>query len=96
MEELKLRSKYPDSLKPFVEAALTERLRSIETGIKRTQERLQEFETKYQLSTAEFLRRFENDEFNHTFDFDEWMGEAWMLESLLQEKEEVKGIEIVD
>nr|CAO88866.1 unnamed protein product [Microcystis aeruginosa PCC 7806] len=32
----------------------------------------------------------------HTLDFDEWMGEAWMLEALLQDKEEIEEIELVD
>jgi hypothetical protein len=45
MAELKLRSKYPDSLRQIIESALSERLHSIEAGIKRTKERLQEFET---------------------------------------------------
>jgi hypothetical protein len=61
MAELKLRSKYPDSLRQIIESALSERLHSIEAGLKRTKERLQEFETKYHLLTAEFIRRFNND-----------------------------------
>jgi hypothetical protein len=51
---------------------------------------------KYQMQTQEFLRRFENNELQHTLDFDEWMGEAWMLEALLQDKEEIEEIEFVD
>lgn len=43
----------------------------MEAGIKRTKERLQEFETKYQFLTAEFIRRFNNDELAHSFDCDE-------------------------
>ena len=54
------------------------------------------FENKYQMQTQEFLRRFENNELQHTLDFDEWMGEAWMLEALLQDKEEIEEIEFVD
>ena len=73
MAELKLRSKYPDSLRPIIESAFSDRLHSIEAGIKRTKERLQEFETKYQLLREEFLRHFHNDELSHSFDFDKWM-----------------------
>jgi len=52
MEELKLISKYPGSLRPLVSGALAAALRSTEEGIRQTQKRLQEFEAKYQLSTA--------------------------------------------
>lgn len=95
MEEVKLISKHPD-LKTLVEGALAAALQSTETGIQSTEKRLREFESKYQLSTEEFLQRFNNDEFQHSFDFDEWIGEAWMLESLLKDKDRIKEIEIVD
>lgn len=49
---------------------MVERLRSLKTGIRRTEERIQEFETKYQMPTEEFLRRFENDEFQHRLDME--------------------------
>jgi hypothetical protein len=68
MVELKLISKYPDSLRQIIQSGLSERLHSIEAGIKRTEERLQEFETKYQLSTEDFIIRFNNNEFPHNFD----------------------------
>lgn len=98
MAEIKLRSKYPESLKPIIESALELRLRGIEEGIKQTQERLQYFESKYHLSTADFLARFESGELQHRLDmeFDEWMGEAWMLERLQEKKELIKEIEIID
>ncbi|NJK65334.1 MAG: hypothetical protein HC941_01265 [Microcoleus sp. SU_5_3] len=95
MAELKLRSKYPDSLRQIIESALSERLHSIEAGIKRTKERLHKFETQYQLSTAEFIRRFNNDELAHSFDFDEWIGESRMLEHLQDKKEAIEEIEFV-
>jgi hypothetical protein len=96
MAEVKLKSKHLNSLKKFIEDALTERPQELQEGIKRTQERITLFENKYQMQTQEFLRRFENNELQHTLDFDEWMGEAWMLEALLQDKEEIEEIEFVD
>ena len=96
MAEIKLRSKHLNSLKRVVEDALIERLRELDAGIKRTQERLNSFENKYQMQTQEFLRQFENNQLEHTLDFDEWMGEAWMLKNLLQDKKEIEEIEFVD
>ncbi|MCM0591272.2 MAG: hypothetical protein KA716_14035 [Gloeotrichia echinulata DEX184] len=96
MAELKLRSKDPDSLRRIIQSALSERLQSVIRGIQRCEERLNEFETKYQLSTAEFITRFNNDEFSHNFDFDEWIGEARMLTHLQQTKESIEEIHFVD
>lgn len=96
MAELKLRSKDPDSLRRIIQSALSERLQGVTAGIKRTEERLLEFENKYQLSTEEFISRFNNDEFTHNFDFDEWIGESRMLTHLQQTKESIEEIDFVD
>lgn len=96
MAELKLRSKDPDSLRRIIQSALSERLQSVKAGIKKTEERIQEFETKYQLLKEEFIASFNNDELSHSFDFDEWIGESRMLEYLLQTKESIEDIHFVD
>lgn len=94
--DLRLRSKHPDSLKQIIESALSERLSSIETGIKRTQERLKEFEHQYQLSTKDFIEKFNNDELSHSFDFDEWIGEYRMLTHLQNQKQMIEEVEFVN
>ncbi|KYC37506.1 hypothetical protein WA1_45485 [Scytonema hofmannii PCC 7110] len=96
MAELKLSSKYPDSLRQIIQSALSERLHSIEAGIKQTEARLQEFEAKYQLATEEFIIRFNNDEFPHSFDFDEWIGESRMLVHLRKTKEAIEEVKFVN
>lgn len=96
MAELKLRSKDPDSLRRIIQSALSERLKSVKVGIKKTEERLKEFETKYQLSTEEFIASFNNDKLSHSFDFDEWIGESQMLVHLLQTKESIEDVHFVD
>jgi hypothetical protein len=68
----------------------------VTAGIKRTEERIQEFETKYQLSTKEFITQFNNDELSHNFDYDEWIGEARMLAHLQKTKESIEEIDFVD
>ncbi|MDF5739084.1 hypothetical protein [Nostoc sp. S13] len=96
MAELKLRSKDPDSLRRIIQSALSERLQSVTSGIKRTEERIQGFETKYKLSTEEFITQFNNDKLSHNLDFDEWIGEARMLAHLQQTKESIEEIDFVD
>ncbi|HDN79093.1 MAG: hypothetical protein DRI61_13295 [Chloroflexi bacterium] len=85
MTQLVLVSPRARSIKPLVEAALEHELRLLKAGLRRTEERLQEFEQKYRLSTEEFVSRYENDEFEETLDFAEWMGE-YRLAKRLQEK----------
>lgn len=96
MAELKIKSKDPESLKRIIESALSERLQSVEAGIKKTKERLLSFETQYQLSTEEFINRFNSYELSHSFYFDEWIGESRMLEHLQQTKESFEEIYFVD
>ncbi len=96
MADLKIRSKAPESLRRIIQSALSERLESVEAGIKKTQERLLEFEIKYQLSTEEFIKRFNNDQLLHSFDFDEWIGEYRLLEHLQQTKASLEEINFVD
>ncbi len=96
MAELKIKSKDPKSLRRIIESALSERLHSVQVGIKKTKERLLSFENQYQLSTEEFITRFNNDELPHSFDFDEWIGESRMLEHLQQTKESIEEINFVD
>lgn len=98
MAELKIICDRPDSLKRLIEEVLGERLRDIENGIRRTEERLHEFEAKYQMSTDEFLRRFENGEITHRLDmeFDEWIGESRMLKGLQEDAAQLRGVEFVN
>ena len=93
---LKLRSSQPASLKEMIQNDLNQRLQNLETGLQQTQVRLQQLETQYQLSTKQFVELFTNDQLQHSLDFDEWLGEAWMLEKLQQKIEIIKDIEFVD
>ena len=55
MAELTLISTHQRPLRPLVEAASANELRLLEAGIRRTEQRLHELETKYQLSTDKFI-----------------------------------------
>ncbi len=96
MAELTIKSKDPEALRRIIESALSEKLQSVKTGIKKTEERILTFETKYQLSTEEFIKQFNNNELPHNFDFDEWIGESKILEHLKQTKKSIEEIYFVD
>jgi len=88
MAKLVLVSSRSRSLQPLVEAALQNELRLLKAAIRRSEQKLQAFETKYGLSSAEFLRRYENDELQETLDFAEWIGEYRLL-GRLREKADI-------
>lgn len=98
MPEVKIRCESPESIKKILKNAIDQEIKVLLAGIDRTNSRLKYFESRYQLSTDEFLKRFENDEIEHRLDleFDEWIGESWMLKSLLEELEKLKEIKIVN
>ncbi|MFM8294707.1 MAG: hypothetical protein ACKN9E_09200 [Microcystaceae cyanobacterium] len=93
---LKLRSSQPESLKEMIQTDLSHRLQDLESGLQQTQTRLKQFETQYQWSTEQFIDLFTNDQLQHSLEFDEWLGEAWMLEKIRQKIAIIKEIEFVD
>jgi hypothetical protein len=92
MEELTLISSYQHPLRPLVETALQNELRLLQINIKRTQQNLSNFETRFGLSTAEFVQRFENNEINETLDYVEWIGEYRLLGRLNEKAEALREI----
>ena len=92
MAELTLVSSRQRQLKPLVEAALHNELRLLEAGIRRTRQKLQEFETQYGLPSAEFIRRYEQDELEETLEFAEWIGEYRLLERLEEKVDTLREI----
>lgn len=61
-------------------------------GIRRTEQRLREFESNYRMTTKEFVRRFENDELDETLELSEWIGEYRLLQRLNEKTEAMRGI----
>lgn len=92
MTDLRLVSTRKRQLKPLVEAAIANELRLLEAGVRRTEQRLLEFEEKYSLRTQKFISRYENDELEETVDFDEWIGEFRMLTHLREKADTLRGI----
>lgn len=94
MTELTLVSKQSRPLRPLVEAALANELRLVMAAIHQTEERLRDFESAYEMNTAEFIERFENDELSETLEYVEWVGEYRLLNHLREKAETFQGIEI--
>jgi hypothetical protein len=96
MAELTLISPSQRPLQPLVEGALQNELRLLEAGVRRSDQRLQEFEARYGLSTADFVQRYENDALEETLEFAEWIGEYRLRERLLEKAAAVRAIRFAD
>lgn len=93
MSQLTLTSSHKHPIKPLVTAALTNELHRLKAGVSRTEQRLHEFEEKYQMSTDKFVQQFLDDELDETLEFAEWMGEYKLLERLNEKVAALQGIE---
>jgi hypothetical protein len=96
MNVLKLKSSHLESIREMIESDLAKRLQTIEAAIQTTHSKLTQFETQYHWSTEKFVNLFTSDQLQHSLDFDEWIGEAWMLEKLQKKQAIIKEIEFVD
>jgi len=92
MTDIRLISDRKRELRPLVEAALANELRLLEAGIGQSEYRVQEFEKRYQMSSREFISRYEKDEMEETMDFAEWIGEFRLLKRLKEKAETLKGV----
>lgn len=92
MTDLRLISTSRQAIKPLVEAALENELRMMKAGLRQTEQRLQNFEKKYHLTTTEFVSAYKDDKLEETMDFIEWMGESKLLDRLLEKIGTLKGI----
>jgi hypothetical protein len=95
MTELTLTSPYEGALKPLIEGAISEALRSTAAGIDRGQSRLRMFEQQYGMTSAVFLQRYENDELPETLELGEWIGEIRLLQRLQDKAARLRGVEFV-
>jgi hypothetical protein len=96
MTELTVVSSATGSIKPFVEAALLHEARLFEVAIRQTEVRIHQFEEQYGLTTAQFLAKYAQDKHQHSFDFDDWIGESRMLARLGEKLEILRGIDIAN
>jgi hypothetical protein len=84
------------TLRPLLEAAVHTQLRVIETGLRRTERRLQDFEHQYNMNSKEFYQHLTQDQVQETLDTIEWAGEykTWLL--LQRQYEALQGTRIAD
>ena len=88
LQQITIQTTDAERLKPLIQSAIRNQLEDVEHGIQLTNQRLAEFEKKYNMSTTEFERRFHPGDLEETLEFIEWEGEIEALH-LLEEKKSV-------
>ena len=96
MTKLTLISQKATSLKPLVEAAITNELRLLEAGINKTAKKIKDFELKNKMTTRDFLQLFEQDKLVENLEFAEWIGEYRLLKKLKEKKATLAEVEFAD
>ena len=81
-EQLTITTTDKSRLKPLVESAIEREKEMLGLGIRRTMERLAEFEERYHMSSAEFERRLNATELPETVETTDWRMEIGMLRLL--------------
>ena len=82
MQQVTITSQSEVAIKPLVTAAIRGELKLLEHGIKRTRERLAEFEQRFNMSSAEFERRYDGQDLKESLDFADWWMERKALHLL--------------
>ena len=95
MNQVTLISTRQRPLQPLIETALNHELRLVEAAIRQTQRRLQDFEVLHGMKSAEFVQRYENDEFFETLEYADWIGEYRLLSRLQEKADTYREIKVV-
>ncbi len=83
-------------IRPLIEAAIQREIELLGIGVRRGEQRVAAFEQQHGMTSAEFLRRFQNEELAETLDTIDWIGELQMLERLREKATTLRGLHIAD
>jgi len=94
VQRVTITSETPENLKALVEAAIQSELRMLEHGLRRTRERLAEFEARFGMTSAEFERRFDGQDLKESLDFLDWWMEVEALHRLEGKHQALRNVRI--
>ncbi len=83
-------------LKPLIETAIQHEIERLRAGIRRTEQRIRDFEHQHGMASTEFVRRQQNDEVTETLDTIDWIGELQMLERLREKETLLQELRVAD
>jgi hypothetical protein len=94
LQQLTITTTDKTTLKPLVESAIEREKEMLSLAIRRTRERLAEFEQHYGMSSAEFERRLNALELQETVEFTDWRMEIGMLRLLENQHQALREAQV--
>lgn len=82
LQEIVIKSNAREPIKPLVESAIRNQLKSLQHGIKRTKERIADFEKKTGITSLDFEKKLSNGEIEETMETIDWNMELVALRLL--------------
>jgi hypothetical protein len=82
LQEIVIKSNAEESIKPLVESAIRNQLKSLQHGIKRTKERIADFEKKAGMASVDFEKKLSDGEIEETLETIDWNMELTALRLL--------------
>jgi hypothetical protein len=82
LQEITIRAESKETLKPLLEIAIRNQLKSLQHGINRTKEELAKFESRFGMPSDEMERRLKSGELKETMDTIDWWMELTALRLL--------------
>ena len=72
LQQVTIHSQAQEAIKPLVEVAIRNQLKSLKHGIRRTKEQLAAFETRFGMSSTEMERQLKSGKMEETLDTIDW------------------------
>lgn len=85
LNQVTIQSRAKRPIKPLVEIALQNQLKSLSHGIRRTKQKLADFEARFGMTTREFENKLRTGEIEETLDTIDWRMEVEALRILEEE-----------
>jgi len=82
LQEVIITTHANESLKPLLEVAIRNQLKTLQHGIQRTKERVAEFEKRAGISSTEFEKKLKTNEIDETIETIDWNMELAALRLL--------------
>ena len=94
LKEIVIKTNAGESIKPLVEVAIRNQLKSLQHGISRTRERIAEFENRAGMSSTEFEKKLQAEEISETIETIDWNMELAALRLLEGQYQSLREAEI--
>ena len=81
---------------PIIQSAIVEKVKRIEIGLRKTEQEIQKFETKYHIPSEQFINHYTAEDLEGGDDeYVSWMGELQIRQAIWEELQLLQNIEYV-